>query len=150
MITNTLKSWPPRQIPCLAPCRSSLLIGRLLSQDGLSAAKGASHGFQAREGLFLLALLPVPNHQLLCCPGALGAVHVQYHPAHHFRDGGVHCLCFHPNPRPPGVGVFLQNVWLPQYTFELIVVAFCEFAVHMRTLLATPCFKAITVSSFTF
>lgn len=74
------------------------------------------HGFQEREGVFCLALLSIPNHQLLCRPGALGTVYVQYHLTDHCCYGSVHCLCLHPHPHPPGLGIFLQNMWLSQFS----------------------------------
>ncbi|EDL15491.1 RIKEN cDNA 1110032A04, isoform CRA_a, partial [Mus musculus] len=71
-----------------------------------------SHGFQAREGVFCLALLSIPDHHLLCCHGALGTIDAQHHHTDHCGYGGIHCLCLHPHPHPPGLGIFLQNMWL--------------------------------------
>ena len=76
-----------------------------------------NHGFQACEGVCCLALLSVPNHHLLCSHGALGAVHAQHHLSNHCRYGGLHCLRLYPHPHPPGLGIFLQNMWLRQLNF---------------------------------
>lgn len=107
------------------------------------------NGFQACERIFLLALLSIPNHYVLCCLGALGAIYVQYCCTNHFRHGCVHCLCLHPDPHSPGLGIFLKNMWISQYNFQLISFALCEMALHMYVAYNLLIYVT-TMPSFTF
>lgn len=108
--------------------------GVIFSNRKTSHSLRRNHGFQEREGVFSLALLSIPNHQLLRRPGALGTVYVQHHLTNHCCHGRLHRLCLHSHPHPPGLGIFLQNMRISQFNFYLISLESWETAWRVHVL----------------